>query len=41
MLKRRRVYEICNVVYIMSHVAFTKHLQSKDFYLYYKNRKLK
>uniref|UniRef100_A0A6C0H300 KilA-N domain-containing protein n=1 Tax=viral metagenome TaxID=1070528 RepID=A0A6C0H300_9ZZZZ len=36
MLKRRRrgVYEIGNVVYIMFHVAFTKHLQSKDFYLY-------
>ena len=43
MLKRRRrgVYEIGNVVYIMSHAAFTKHLQSKVFYLYYINRKLK
>ena len=35
MLKRRRrgVYEIDNVVYIMSHVAYQ---QSKDLYLYYK-----
>jgi hypothetical protein len=43
MLKRRRrgVYEIGNVVYIMSHAAFTKHLQSKVFYLYNINRKLK
>jgi hypothetical protein len=43
MLKRRRrgVYEIGNVVYIMSHVAFTNQLQSKVLYLYNKNTKLK
>jgi hypothetical protein len=40
LLKRRRrgVYEIGNVVYILSHFAYP---QSKDFYLYYINRKLK
>ena len=43
MLKRRRrgVYEIGNVVYIISHVAFTRQLQSKVLYLYNINTKLK
>jgi len=43
MLKRRRrgVYEIGNVVYILSHVAFNRQLQSKVLYLYYINTKLK
>jgi len=43
MLKRRRrgVYEIGNVVYIISYVAFTRQLQSKVLYLYYINTKLK
>jgi hypothetical protein len=43
MLKRRRrgVYEIGNVVYIISHVAFTRQLQSKVLYLYNINTKRK
>jgi hypothetical protein len=39
--RRRGVYEIGNVVYIISHVAFTRQLQSKVLYLYNINTKLK
>jgi len=38
---RRAVYEICNVVYIISHVTFNRQLQSKVLYLYNINTKLK
>ena len=40
MLKRRR-RGVGNVVYIISHVAFTRQLQSKVLYLYNINTKLK
>jgi hypothetical protein len=41
MLKRRRRWIYGNVVYIISHVAFNRQLQSKVLYLYYINTKLK
>jgi hypothetical protein len=40
MLKRRR-RGVGNVVYIISHLAFTRQLQSKVLYLYNINTKLK